>query len=109
DPQRREREAAGVDLEQGDVGVGVDADDLAGNAVAVAELDVDLLGAPEPVAAAARDDVGVRGDMALLVDDEAAAEPALAVVVEQRRAAAELRDHGDDAGGEALVDRRGVE
>ena len=37
-------EAVGVDLDQRDVGVGVEADDVGGDLVAVAELDVDLVG-----------------------------------------------------------------
>ena len=42
--ERLQVEAVGVHLEQGDVGVGVKADDLRRDVVAVGELDVDLVG-----------------------------------------------------------------
>ena len=70
-------EAVRVDLDQRDVGVGIEADDVRRHAVAVAQLDVDLLRLPRlPAAvalAAGGDDVGVGDDLALVADDESGA------------------------------------
>ena len=83
-----EVEAVGIDLDQGDVRVGVEADDLRRNAVAVAELDEDLLRLLRRAAAvqapAAGDHVGVGDDVAVLVDDEAGALAGGAAAAEQR-------------------------
>ena len=64
--ERRHRQAGlAVDLDQRDVGVGIGADDAGAQAAAVRQLDGDALGA--------LDDVVVRQDAAVGVDDEAAA------------------------------------
>ena len=82
DLDRVQIEALGVDLEQRDVGVGVEADDLGLDLVAVGELDEDLVGGVDVIGAAAAraaallgvgDDVGVGDDLALVVDHEAGA------------------------------------
>ena len=64
----------GVHAQQRDVGVGVVADDLRRHLVAVAELDVDALGALDVRALAHRHDVRVGGDLAVVGDDEARAQ-----------------------------------
>ena len=87
--ERLQVEPVGIDLEQGDVGERVEADDLGRDLVAVGELDVDLLGlvdrrrrrSPRRVG----DDVGVGDDLAVVVDDEARALAGRAAAAEQRR------------------------
>ena len=83
--QRAQLEALGVDLEQRDVRVRVGADDLGLDLVAVGELDVDLLRAPDRLALAGGDHVGVGGDLALAVEHEAGAHPAAALARRARR------------------------
>ena len=62
--QRVQGEAVGLDLEQGDVGEGVEADDLGWDDVAVGELDEDFLGRLAGAARFVGDDVGVGDDLA---------------------------------------------
>jgi len=106
-----EVKALRVDLEQREVRVGVDAADLGGDPVAVAELDEDLLGLlrlAAPVALATRaDHVGVGEDLALVGDDEprALARPA----AQRVGAGAEDRDDRDHCRRGVLVDLGGVE
>ena len=64
--KRRERLRGQVDLQQGEVGGGVDADEGRLHGLAIREADLDLLGA--------LDDVVVGDDVAVLVDHEAGAE-----------------------------------
>jgi hypothetical protein len=78
-----EVEPVGVDLDQRHVGVGIDADDVRGDAIVVGELDEDLLCLLDRPAAglgafaATGDDMGVGDDLALLRDDEAGARASL--------------------------------
>ena len=67
---------SGSTFEQGDVGEGIEADDVRRDLVAVGELNVDLVGLVQrPVRRAGRlgvgDDVGVGEDLAVVGDDEA--------------------------------------
>ncbi len=71
--QRVQVEAVGFDLQQGDVGEGVEADDLGRDHVAVGELDEDFLGGLAGAARFVGDDVGVGDDLAVVVEDEAGA------------------------------------
>ena len=71
--QRVQLEAVRLDLEQGDVGEGVEADDLRRHDVAVGELDEDFLGRLAVAARFVGDDVGVGDDAAVGVEDEARA------------------------------------
>ncbi len=113
--QRLEVEALGVDLEQRDVRVAVEADDLGLDLVVVGKLDVDLLGLVERPGRRAGglgvgDDVGVGDDLAVVGDHEARALSLAATAAEDRRpGVAEDRDDRDHAGRRFLVDAAGVE
>ncbi len=100
--QRVQLEAVRLDLEQGDVGEGVEADDLGRHHVAVGELDVDLLGGLAGAAGVVGDDVGVGDDAAAGVEDEARALGGAPSVAEDRPD----RDH---SGRGLAVDPRRVE
>ena len=76
EPQRVQVEPVRLDLDQGDVGEGVEADDLRRDHVAVGELDVDRFRLLALAVAGRRvfgDDVGVGDDPAAGVEDEARA------------------------------------
>ena len=102
-------EAVGVDLEQGDVGEGVEADDVGGDHVAVGELDVDLIGGCPVAAAALGDDVGVGDDLAVGAEDEAAALGGAGAAAQRAAAAAEDRADGHHPGRVLLEHPGGVE
>ena len=84
-------EALGVDLQQGDVGERVEADDLGLDLVAVGELDVDLVRLVQRAGRGAGrlgvgDHVGVGEDLAVVGDHEARAlTAAAAAAAEDRR------------------------
>jgi hypothetical protein len=106
---RRERVLLRVDPEHADVVEEVVADDLGREALAVLELDVDLLrrrGIPLLVLPGGRDHVGIREDDAVLRDDEAGA---LARARVRRRRAVEEREDRHDPGRARAVDLRGLE
>ena len=108
--QRPQRQALRVDLEQRHVGVGVLADDLGLDAVAVGELDVDLARLLGVLAVALRDDVRVGGDLAVAVEHEARADAAAPAARDRVEAARpEQGDDGHDALALVLEDRLRVE
>ena len=75
---------SGSTFEQGDVGEGVEADDLGRDDVAVGELDEDFLGRLAGAARFVGDDVGVGDDAAVVVEDEARALGGAAAAAEDR-------------------------
>ena len=105
----------GVDLEQRDVGVRVEADDLGRDLVAVGELDVDLFGLvdrlPPPFGAAVGDHVGVGDDLAVARRPRSRS-PGRRLPPPPRMSPPlplEDRDDRHHAGRGVLVDRGGVE
>jgi hypothetical protein len=68
--QRVQVEAVWLHLEQGDIGKGVEADDLGRDHVAVRELDVDRLGLLALATGGIGDDMGVGDDFTVVVEDE---------------------------------------
>jgi hypothetical protein len=87
----------GVDLQDGDVGRRVSADDPSLDPVFPGEVDEDLVGA--------LDHVIVRDDVAVLVQHEARPERLRALLAEERVLADHVRRHLNDAGGGIAVHR----
>ena len=93
--ERRQVESLRVDLQEREVGVQVTPHDLRGHAIAV-ELHEHALRLLR-VVVLLRHDVRIRGDVALVVEQEPRALAALATVEHARRAV-EQRDDRDDPG-----------
>ena len=105
-------EALRVDLEQRDVGVGVEADDLGRHLVAVGELDVDLLRLLDRAAPSRSvgDHVGIGNDLTVVGDDEARSLRRRSASLQQAGATAgENRADRDHPRGRLLVDGLGIE